>query len=68
MMMVVLDHPTCHPNPISSLLLFRLSSSFLWISVAGCSTKLPVDDLLLKSRPHAENKRGMSKEKEDEGG
>lgn len=27
-----------------------------------------MDDLLLRSRPHTENKRGMSKEKEDEGG
>lgn len=66
--MVVSDHPTRHPNPISSPLLFLLSSSFLWISIEGSSAELPVDDLLLSSSPHAGNKGGMSEEKEDEGG
>lgn len=75
--MVVLLDPL-HPLDTSTLILFHpplplFPSSFFFLApralaLRRCSAWLPVDDLLLSGGPHTESKRGMSKEKEDEGG
>lgn len=76
--MVVLLDPL-HPLDTSTLILFHppplplFPSSFFFLApralaLRRCSARLPVDDLLLSGGPHTESKRGMSKEKEDEGG
>lgn len=75
--MVVLLDPL-HPLDTSTLILFHpplplFPSSFFFLApralaLRRSSARLPVDDLLLSGGPHTESKRGMSKEKEDEGG